>query len=113
VLVDQQGGGQGDCYSKQGVELGGLLVRVDKGGEGACVEEACDPDGGFPSELCGDGVEVCFAVMVEVLECVDDVEACDPEEDHCGQREYCGGIEKKLRIDGDGGGDGGGGERSA
>jgi len=46
------------------------------------VEEACDPDGGFVAKLCGDGVELCFAVVVEVLEGVDDVEACDPEEDH-------------------------------
>lgn len=82
MLVDEERGGEGDGDCKQGRELTGLMPGVGECCEGDGVECAGDPDGAFPSELCGDGVEVCGLVVVEVLEGVDDVETRDPEEDH-------------------------------
>lgn len=46
------------------------------------------------------------SVVLLVLECVDDVEACDPCEDHGGDGVDRGCCGECLWVDGDGGGDG-------
>lgn len=113
MLVDEQRGGEGDRDCEEGGELGGLLVCDDEQRERSEVEEPRDPDCGFPTELCGDRVEVGAAVVVEVLEGVDDVEPRDPEEDHQRDGEHGWRVWEHVGVDGDRGGDGGCGECAA
>ena len=68
---------------------------------------AAEEAGGGQAEVGGNGAEVVLAVEVDVLGSVDDVEACDPEEDGAGQDERGGCEEGALgRGNGDPGGQG-------
>lgn len=77
------------------------------------MEKARDPDRVFPSELGGDRVELCALVVFEVLECVDDVEAGDPEQDHDRDGVDLGCVLDERWVDRDCCGDGGCGECAA
>ena len=110
MLVDEQRCGECGCDREEGRELGGLLARDDEQDQRGEVERTRDPDRGFPTELRWDRVVLCGAVVVEVLEGVDDVESCDPEEDHQRDGEHGGGGWEHAWVDGDHGGDGGRGE---